>query len=105
MRSINRFEIRQELNVLEQALFGERFLKDTDPSISIMNFIEQVSSEMGAIKHLYSKGAADRNEIVKPMQEKLDNLKAIIASLEQSLTTSTDDPEDTNDALPADKDS
>lgn len=103
MKYMDRFQIRKDLNEITEALQTERFLKDSDPSVSVMHFIEAISNEMGVIKHIYAKGAHDRNQIVEPIKAHLTAMRQAIDAVEQDLDASKDDPEDVNDTLPSDK--
>jgi hypothetical protein len=102
MKTISRFEIRQEYEMLQEALSGclsETFLKADDPSISVLNFIEKMSDHMGSIKRAYSMGDQNRNNIVSSVMKELMAISDGVDDLYASLERSQQSPEDTNKDL------
>lgn len=98
-------EIRRELHVLQEAISNsvtEKFIKEGDPSLSVLEFLEQVAGATSTIKTLYAKNANDRNTIIEPTLEQVKVIRAACDTLEKYLMPYEDGvlpPEDTNREL------
>lgn len=101
MKNITRFQIRKDWQELNEAIarMDEKFIKQDDPSMSVMNFIEQVSKSLTSIKSKYTQSADDRNRIIQPVLDDLKTIEARCAELRASLikiASGEEDPEDVN---------
>jgi|GEM_PF-4853599 len=99
---ITRFQIREEVELLERAIDGleETFLSSSDPSIAVLAFVEKLSSQLGAIKHAYAHTAKDRNALPDQVMPYIRAIRDACAALEASLSGP---PEDTNRSLEDDR--
>lgn len=74
---VTRFEIRNELRIVQEATrqLDEKFLNQNDPSVSILNFIEEVSGSISVIKSMYIRDSADRNKIVAAVDHEVEKIR------------------------------
>lgn len=93
MKVITRFQIREDVEAMERAMVDETFLRATDPSVSVMSFIERASSQLGAIKHAYAHSMNDRNGLPDEIRPYLNAMRDACDALERSLEGP---PEDDN---------
>lgn len=92
---IDRFQIRQEYDLL-QSVLNEQFLKASDPTLSVLDFIETISNHMGHIKRLYAVDARNRNAAIPEIKKEVHAIVDACHALEQAMRDTEADPEDTN---------
>jgi len=96
-------QIRAEVDFLREELrrtdLKEKWLKDSDPSISVLDFLEEVSQSIGAVKRAYAAGAGNRNTIKATVAKEVADIQGACQRLLSSFEASASDPEDTNTTL------
>lgn len=96
-------QIRAEVAFLEEELrrsrLSEKWLKDSDPSITILDFLEEVSQSIGAIKRSYAASAGDRNAIADVVLKEVGDIVGACDRLREGMTAAASDPEDTNSSI------
>lgn len=99
---ITRFQIREDVKALEEAMLGETFLRASDPSISVMTFLERVSSHLGAVKHAYARSANERSKLPDEIAPYVVAIRDACDALEAAMQNQ-DPPEDDNRSLESDR--
>lgn len=100
MKAVTRFQIRKDWAVLNEAVqrMDEKFVKQDDPTMSVMNFIEKVSSSLGTIKSVYNQRSDDRNQIVAPVRQEIGEIEAACAELKSALVRMASGDQGSEDA-------
>lgn len=94
-------DIRRTFVELQEALdpLSEKFVKEDDPSLSVMDFMEQVHQAMGVVKQEYLRNANDRNQIIPAVVAQAEVVREacnnVIASLSR-IASGQEPPEDVN---------
>ena len=80
----------------EKKSLQEKFLKATDPSMSVGLFLDTMSKKLSKIASMYDSKASDRNQIVSPMMDEISDIRSLLDQVEGALKKSKGSPEDTN---------
>lgn len=110
MKSFSNSKLREEMMVFagaikelnednEKQIIAEKFLKASDPTISVGIFIDEVSKNLSSIDKLYKEKARDRNEIVKPVLDEVNEIMGVCVQLKKALSGAKESPEDNNKSV------
>jgi hypothetical protein len=94
-KAVHNIEV-ESVRDTERKTLEEKFLKAIDPSMSIGLFLDTMSKKLSKIAAMYDDKARDRNQLVAPMMDEIDDIRSLLNQVEGALKKSKGSPEDTN---------